>query len=202
MQSVWLKAEESEADSPVLVTGNCQKRDSAAPCLHLNSQKKESCKRATQGLNTHTGRKAKCWLQSLELKSDTPISYSDEVCRNHHQGLPHYPSLHTWCYIIRIQSCGGMDWGLYMLGTNQWRRWLWQLKCGLQDTLERLLQGGSISTKNCTAELSCARNPKIICLNSPGHCTHTNLLLYFWARIANCTSLFSVKFSTWNITGK
>lgn len=133
------------------------------------------------------------------------MSYSDEVCRNHHQGLPQYPSLHTWYYIIRTRSSEGMaegcTWWALINGAFGYGSWSVACRAPWKDS-SLLLQGGSIRIKNCTAELSCAKNTKIICLNSPGHCTHTNLLLYFWARIANCTSLSSIKFSTWNITGK
>lgn len=109
------------------------------------------------------------------------LSYSDEVCRNHHQGLPHYPFLHTWYYIIRTRSSEGMaegcTWWALINGGFGYGSWSVACRAPWKDS-SLLLQGGSIRIKNCIAELSCAKNSKIICLNSPGHWTHTQIFFY------------------------
>lgn len=171
MQSVWLKAEEPESRYSSL--SYWELPDKGFTCSLPSHEQPEKGK--LQRCCGHTmGSKAgdQCRLWILDLKSVAQMYHSVEVSRKHHQGLPHSPLLHTWGYIIGTRSYEGMDYTLWA--------WLWQLKCGLQGTLERFFIAstrGSKGTKNCTAELSCARNPNIICLNSPGHCILTSLLL-------------------------
>lgn len=42
--------------------------------------------------------------------------------------------------------------------------------------------------QHCWSQLCQKPNPKMICLNSPGHCTLTNLLSHVWTTISHCTS--------------